>query len=96
MCKQYTVDLHHIELLVFNVVLDDQVKLTTVGQSVACSADQILRSFQIQFQCKSQGDGRGLGGLVIGVIADLGEMLLGQQRLFVDFRVLLTGLIDQL
>lgn len=50
----------------------NSVKFAAVGQRVARPADQILGLLQIQFQ----GEGRGLRGLVVGVIPDFEKMLL--------------------
>ena len=93
---QRQIDLHHVIIALFDEIADDQVEFAAVGQGVARPAAQVLCGFQIQLQRKGQGDSRGLGGFIIGVIADLGEVLLGQQGLLVDFRILLAGLVDQL
>ena len=95
MRKQYAIDLQHIELLVLNMVLDNQVEFATVGQGVASPADEILRGFQIQFQRQRQRNCRGFGRLVIWVVTNLGEMLLGQQRFLVNFRILFSCPVNQ-
>ena len=79
-----------------NKVADDQVEFAAVGQRVTRPADQISCGIQIQFQRKRQGNGRRLGGLVIWIVADLGKMLLGEQGLLVNLRILFAGIIDQL
>ena len=66
-----------IELLMLDEVADDQIKGAAVRQGVARPPDQIPGRFQIQLQRKGEGDGRGLGGSGIGIVDELGEVLLG-------------------
>ena len=55
---QRNIDLHHVVIALLDEVADDQVEFAAVGQGVACSADQILGFFQIQFQSNGKSDSR--------------------------------------
>ena len=44
---QCHIDLHHVEILLFDEITDNQVKLAAVAQGIARPADEILCLFQI-------------------------------------------------
>ena len=90
------IDLHNVEILFFDVILNNEIKAAASGKRVSSSSNQIIRLFHIQFQGKRKCDCCGLGGLITGVITDLGEVLLGNICLLIDLRVLLAGLVNQL
>lgn len=64
--------------------------------SITRPANEILSLFQIQRQCHRKGNGGRLGWLIVGIVADFGEMLSGQVGFGVDFGVLFPGLINAL
>ena len=73
--KQSRVDIEQVIILLPDEVHDDHIKLTAVGQGITRPADQIPGLLQIQLQCQSKSNGGGLGWLIVGIVADFGEML---------------------
>ena len=92
---QGNIDFDDIELLMLNEVPYDQVKGTAIGQRKTCPANQIPGGFQIQLQRKCQCDGGLLGGFCIGIVDNLGEVLFGDIRFFIDGGILLPTLLNQ-
>ena len=74
---QSQVDFHNVIVSVFNKIADNQVEFAAVGEGIACPTDQVTGGFYIQLQGNCQCQGGGFGGFIMGVIANLGEMLLG-------------------
>ena len=69
------VDLENVIVAVGDEVFDDHVKLVAVGERKAGLSEQIPGFLQRQLQRHGKGNGRGLGGPVLGVGTDLGKEL---------------------
>ena len=85
---QGDIDFDYIELPMLNEVPDDKVECAAVGQRISRPSDQIPGGIQIQLQRKGQRNGGLLGGLGIGVVDELGKMLLEDIRPLVNSGVL--------
>ena len=74
---QGLVDIEHIVVVILDKVHNDQIELAAGGQRVSGTADEVPGLIHVQFQGDGKGNGCGLGGLVVGIVADLGEVLPG-------------------
>ena len=94
--KQSRVDVEQVIVLLPDEVHDDHVEFAAVCQSVTRPTDQIPGLIQIQLQRQRQSNSGGLGGLIVGIVADFGKMLPGEIGFGVDFRILFPGLVNEL
>ena len=94
--KQNLVQLKHIVVSVQQEILHYHIKLTAMGQGKPCSADKVLRFIYIQFQCKGKGQCCCLRWLVVHIISDFRKQLSIHICLFIDYRVFLSCVVNQL
>ena len=94
--EQRLVDLENIVFLLPDEILDNDVELTAGAESVARAGDEVAGLVQVQLQRDGKGNGRGLGGLVVRVIANFGKELAIHVGLFVDLGVLFSAAVDEL
>ena len=79
-----------------NEILNNHIELAAGAESVARAGDEVAGLVQIQLQRDGEGNSRGLGGLVVRIVADFGEQLAVYVGLFIDLGVLLTAAVDEL
>lgn len=77
-------------------ILDDHIEFAAGAEGIACPGDEVAGLVQVQLQGDGKGDGRGLGGLIVRIVADLGEQLAVHIGLFVDFRILFAAAVNEL
>lgn len=94
--KEGLIDVKHIVIALLDKIHDDHIKSAAGGQGITCPSDEIQGLVHIQFQRNGKSNGGGLGGLVIGIVPDLGEMLPGNIGLVIYLRVLLTAPVNEL
>ena len=73
--EQRLVDLKDVVFLLPDEILDDDVELAAGAEGVARTGNEVTGLVQIQFQRDGEGDGRGLRGLVVRIVANLGKEL---------------------
>ena len=81
------VDFKHVIAALLDKVFHDDVELAAAAEGIARPGKELPRLAYIQLQGYGEGQCRGFGGLIGGVIADLREVLAVHIGFFIDFGV---------